>query len=104
MLIIGCDFHTRFQQIAMVDNLTGFGRASCMRCINVLPELLWLYLNAAADFRKDKKERVRSRFPTWDKSFHKYRTQLAIIFHLIAPQIKFGRIYIIEVMNQDDLM
>jgi len=23
MLIIGCDFHTRFQQIAMVDSTTG---------------------------------------------------------------------------------
>ena len=23
MLIIGCDFHTRFQQIAMVDTTTG---------------------------------------------------------------------------------
>src|SRR5713101_1374264 len=23
MLIIGCDFHTRYQQIAMVDNVTG---------------------------------------------------------------------------------
>ena len=23
MLIIGCDFHTRYQQIAMVDSLTG---------------------------------------------------------------------------------
>jgi hypothetical protein len=23
MLIIGCDFHTRYQQIALVDNVTG---------------------------------------------------------------------------------
>ncbi len=23
MLLIGCDFHTRFQQIAMVDSVTG---------------------------------------------------------------------------------
>jgi len=23
MLIVGCDFHTRFQQIAMVDTTTG---------------------------------------------------------------------------------
>jgi hypothetical protein len=23
MLIIGCDFHTRYQQIAMLDNSTG---------------------------------------------------------------------------------
>jgi hypothetical protein len=23
MLIIGCDFHTRYQRIAMVDNATG---------------------------------------------------------------------------------
>ena len=30
MLIIGCDFHTRYQQIAMMDDATGeLTRAAC---------------------------------------------------------------------------
>jgi len=27
MIIIGCDFHTRFQQIAMLDPITGWSQA-----------------------------------------------------------------------------
>jgi hypothetical protein len=30
MLIIGCDFHTRFQQIAMAEDSTGERRSPCV--------------------------------------------------------------------------